>query len=172
MDSSNTFLCRWSGTKSRIYFVLGFGVFYAAVILWYAFKTHLWALYCLGGGFIALLSVLLWLFMQSVIKSHYVVSSDGYLEASYYGRKTVRFPIAEIEWVKMIDDDNSRSALPRYFTYPVSFGRGGDIAPDTGLLVSFNRQWYKSVFPVLFHPIDSEGLMQALLACNPSIKIM
>lgn len=171
--TDNIFLCRWSGTKSRIYFLLGFGGFYTAVILWQAFKTHLWVLYCLGGGFIVLLTVLVWLFMQSVSKSRYVVTSDGYLEARYYGRRTVRYPIAEIEWVRMIDDDNRHSSLPRYFTYPISFGRGGDdIVPDTGVLVSFNRQWYKSVCPVLFHPIDSEGLMHALLACNPSIKMM
>lgn len=174
MDSSQnkTFTCLWTGTRLQIYFVLVFGVFYAGTMIWLAFRTHVWILYCLGGGMVALLCVLLWLFRQSVIKSRYVVTTDGYLEARYYGRKTVRYPIAEIEWVRIIDDDNRHSALPRYFTYPVSFGRGGDIVPETGVLVSFNRQWYKSVCPVLFHPIDSEGLMQALLTCNPSIKTM
>lgn len=175
--SDKLFLCRWNRPGAGVFFAYGMSAISGVAMLCarpepYPILYRI-IIYSLAAMFLALPVVMIWYQRRLVRRSCYVVTADGYLEARYYLRKPVRYPIAEIEQVRLIDDDNCRSALPRYYTYPVSFGRGGDgMVPDTGVLVYFNRRWYKSINPVLLHACDDDGLLQALVGHNPSITVL
>lgn len=93
-------------------------------------------------------------------ESHLEITDDGLLKCKYKGRATVSFPIKEIASIESASIDQ---ASERYATFPVLLNnRGWELYPSEGVLITFNRRWIKSVFPVYFNPADIQGFISAV----------
>lgn len=93
----------------------------------------------------------------------FIYLTDNEIVVKVWGRREKTFPINEIEAVEIVDfDKDVVDKRMKYYTLPVSFGRGGDIIPNRGVLVFFKKKWIKSVHPVFFNPADSERFANAL----------
>ena len=91
--------------------------------------------------------------------SYLEITSDGILKCIYKGRKEVNYPINEII---SIEESSFKDARKKRATVPIQVDRYGDLYPSEGVLISFNRAWIKSIFPVYFNPADIEGFISAI----------
>lgn len=92
--------------------------------------------------------------------SYLEITADGKLKCKYKGRAKVCYPINEI---KSIEEASLKEAEKKYAVFPVTLNtRGMELYPETGVLITFNRSWIKSVFPVYFNPADVEGFIAAI----------
>lgn len=111
-----------------------------------------------------LLLILLWIsmnYINALTKDSYLeITSDGLLKCFYKGRAPVSYLIKEIA---TIEEASLEQAIKRYATFSVVLNtRGWELYPSEGVLISFNRSWYKSVFPVYFAPEDIKGFITVL----------
>lgn len=91
--------------------------------------------------------------------SYLEITSDGILKCVYKGRKEVSYPINEII---SIEESSFKDARKKRATVPMQVDRWGDLYPSEGVLISFNRAWIKSIFPVYFNPEDISGFISAI----------
>lgn len=96
--------------------------------------------------------------------SYLEITSDGILKCLYKGRKEVSYPINEII---SIEESSFKDARKKRATIPIQVDKCGDLYPSEGVLISFNRAWIKSIFPVYFNPADVDGFIHAI---NERIK--
>ncbi|MDE6551625.1 MAG: hypothetical protein K2K98_01485 [Muribaculaceae bacterium] len=92
--------------------------------------------------------------------SYLEIISDGILKCVFNGRKEVRYPINEI---RSIEESSLKDAERKYATFPMVLNtKGEELYPPEGVLITFNRAWIKSVFPVYFNPADIQGFMSTI----------
>ena len=91
--------------------------------------------------------------------SYFEITSDGRLVCIYNGRVKIEYPIKEII---NIEEATLKQAKRKHAAFPVIDSRGIELYPSRGVLISFNRRWIKSVFPVYFNPADVQGFMSAI----------
>ncbi|MBD5335456.1 MAG: hypothetical protein HDR96_08730 [Bacteroides sp.] len=92
--------------------------------------------------------------------SYFEITSDGRLVCIYNGRAKIEYPIKEII---NIEEATLKQAERKYARFPVVLNtRGEELYPSNGVLITFNRSWIKSVFPVYFNPADVQGFMSAI----------
>lgn len=96
--------------------------------------------------------------------SRIIITDDNNLIVHIFGYKDVVYPISEIISIEEIDFTDKEVKRKCYWSYPVAIGRGGNILPDQGVIIRFNRHWYKSSIPVFLNPDDSERFIQAITA--------
>lgn len=166
-DGSMIFPCDLS-TKIYNNFIV-FSLFGVACLL-VALFTGVWPL-AIIGVFLLLYDLFMICWVRRTITSSYLsLTVDGSMEVHIWKRKKVVYPVSEIEWICDVNDKDELSRF-KYWTYPVSFGRGGDILPDRGVIVRFNRQWSKSAMLVLFNPVDRKAFISELISRNPNIIV-
>lgn len=101
-------------------------------------------------------------------ESYLEITRDGLIKCVYMGRPTVSFPIKEIT---SIESASIEQANERYATLPVLLNsRGWELYPSEGVLITFNRRWIKSVFPVYFNPADIQGFISAVKHAKDSLN--
>ena len=92
--------------------------------------------------------------------SYIEITSDGQLKCKFKGKREVGYPISEI---KTIEPASIKDVEKKYATFPIVLNsRGAELYPPEGALITFNRSWIKSVFPVYFNPTDIEGFISAI----------
>ena len=92
--------------------------------------------------------------------SYFEITSDGILRCKFKGRKELIYPINEI---KAIEAASIKDVEKKYATFPIVLNtKGEELYPPEGVLITFNRAWIKSVFPVYFNPADREGFIYAI----------
>ncbi|MDE7347626.1 MAG: hypothetical protein K2N48_12920 [Muribaculaceae bacterium] len=96
--------------------------------------------------------------------SYLEITSDGILKCVYKGRKEVSYPINEII---SIEKSPFKDARKKRAKVPIQVDKYGDLYPSEGVLITFNRAWIKSIFPVYFNPANIEGFIYAI---NERIK--
>ena len=95
-----------------------------------------------------------------VRESYFTITSDNRLICVYKGRAKIEYPIKEI--IK-IEEVTLKQAELKHARFPVILNsRGEELYPSNGVLITFNRAWIKSVFPVYFNPKDIEGFILAI----------
>ena len=88
------------------------------------------------------------------------ITCDNELKCKYLGYPKVSFPIKEIKSIEAI---SLKEAEERHARYPVVLNnKGEDLYPENGVLITFNRSWIKSIFPLYFNPQDIEGFIAAM----------
>lgn len=93
-------------------------------------------------------------------ESYLEITADDNLNCIFKGRAPVSYPIREIQ---SIEEVTSEYASEKYATVPVLVNsRGWPTTPCKGVLITFNRAWYKSVFPVFFNPADIQDFISAV----------
>ena len=99
--------------------------------------------------------------VRKLAKGSYIeITSDNLLKCKYKGRKEVSYPIKEIQ---SVEESSLTDAEKKYATFPVVLNtKGEELYPPTGVLITFNRSWIKSVFPVYFNPEDIQGFISAI----------
>ena len=92
-------------------------------------------------------------FVRRLVNSSYIeITGDNKLKCIYGGRASREYPINEIT---NIEEATLKQAEKRHATFPVALNsRGMELYPENGVLITFNRSWIKSVFPVYFNPVD------------------
>lgn len=91
--------------------------------------------------------------------SYFEITSDSRLICIYKGRTKIEYPINEII---NIEEATLKQAKRKHAAFPVIDSRGIELYPSRGVLISFNRRWIKSIFPVYFNPADVQGFMSAI----------
>ncbi len=129
------------------------------------------------GGWIGIIPVLLFvgLSVYSLVytyrlthESYLEITQDGLLKCKYTGRAAVSFPIKEIT---SIESASLEQANERYAKFPVLLNsRGWELYPSEGVLITFNRKWSKSVFPVYLNPADIQGFISAAKRTKDSLN--
>lgn len=107
---------------------------------------------------ILIYSINVWIYNKLVNESYIEITDDGILCCNYKGHKSVSYPVNEIQSIKegTLKDN-------KYATFPGVLNiRGDELYPETGVLITFNRSWIKSVFPVYFNPADIPGFISAI----------
>lgn len=112
-------------------------------------------------AFMILIAVFSMTYVRRLAKGSYLeITSDGQLKCKFVGRKEECYPINEI---KSIEPATIEEAQKKHATRPIGLNsKGDDYYPPTGVLITFNRAWIKSVFPVYFNPADIEGFISAI----------
>lgn len=110
---------------------------------------------------IVLMSVIGMISLRKLANGSYLeIISDGILKCVFNGRKEVRYPINEI---RSIEESSLKDAERKYATFPMVLNtKGEELYPPEGVLITFNRAWIKSVFPVYFNPADIQGFMSTI----------
>ncbi|MDE7347627.1 MAG: hypothetical protein K2N48_12925 [Muribaculaceae bacterium] len=124
------------------------------------FKLSLWFT-CIYIFVILITSIIGMFSVRRLAKGSYLeISSDGQLKCKFKGKKEVSYPINEI---KTIEPATIKDVEKKYATFPIVLNiRGDELYPTEGVLITFNRSWIKSVFPVYFNPKDIEGFIYAI----------
>ena len=128
-------------------------------------RLSLW-LTCIYIFVISIMAIIGILSLRRLAKGSYLeISSDGQLKCKFKGRKEVSYPINEI---KTIEPATIKDVEKKYAIFPIVVNtRGDELYPPEGVLITFNRAWIKSIFPVYFNPADREGFITAI---NERIK--
>ena len=111
--------------------------------------------------FLSLVSVWIFRYTNKLSRESYLeITADGKLNCIFKGRSSVSYPINEIQ---SVEESSSENADKKYATVPVVVNsRGWEVYPEKGVLITFNRAWHKSVFPVFFNPADVQGFIAAI----------
>lgn len=157
------FKCAFStkGITTNLRICIAFLVFVSLGIGYVCFKVGgVW----IGIAVILLLIITLALCWRSLNRltdeSYLEITADGLLKCTYSGRAAVSYPIKEIT---AIEESTLEQAGQRYATFPVVLNtRGSELYPSAGVLITFNRAYLKSVFPIYFNPADIQGFISAL----------
>ena len=89
--------------------------------------------------------------------SYFEITSDDRLICVYRGRAKIEYPIKEMV---SIEEATFKDARQKHATVPVVLNsRGAELYPADGVLITFNRAWIKSIFPIYFNPADIEGFI-------------
>lgn len=101
------------------------------------------------------------IYTRILVKDSYLeITSDDTLRCCYRGRRTIEYPIKEI---KFIEEATLKQAIKKHATFPIVLNtRGEELYPSEGVLITFNRAWKKSIFPVYFNPADITGFIDTL----------
>ena len=91
--------------------------------------------------------------------SYLEITSDGILKCVFKGRKEVSYPINEM---RSIEESSLKEAIKRYARLPIALDRWNELYPPEGVLITFDRAWIKSIFPVFFNPEDISGFISAI----------
>lgn len=95
-----------------------------------------------------------------VNESYLEITSDNILKCKYKGRREVCYPITEIKSIKAV---TLKQAEKEFALFPVTLNsKGEELYSGDGVLITFNRSWIKSVFPIYFNPEDVEGFTSAI----------
>lgn len=109
---------------------------------------------------IAIMAFNILYFRMLVENSYLEITNDNILKCKYKGRSEVCYPIKEI---KSIKETTLKQAEEQFALFPVVLNsRGEEYYPEMGVLITFNRSWIKSVFPIYFNPKDVEGFIAAI----------
>lgn len=135
------------------------------IVISYLFiTTGLWAGFILVFFLLAVTTYSMWYISRLTKESYLEITDDGRLECTYKGRVKISYPISEIE---SIEEASLEQAEKKYAKFPVTLNtRGRELYPERGVLVTFNRSWIKSVFPVYFNPVDINGFVSAIKQTN------
>lgn len=100
-------------------------------------------------------------YLRRLVKESYLeITSDNILKCKYKGRREVCYPIKEIKTIK---EATLKQAEKEFALFPVTLNtKGEELYSENGVLISFNRSWIKSVFPIYFNPEDVEGFIAAI----------
>lgn len=100
-------------------------------------------------------------YMRRVVEDSYlVITVDDILKCKYKGRSEVSYPIREIKTIK---EATLKQAEEEFARFPVVLNsRGEEYYSEKGVLITFNRSWIKSVFPIYFNPKDVDGFIAAI----------
>lgn len=123
-------------------------------------RLSLW-LICSYIFVISIMSIIGILSLRRLSKGSYLeITSNGQLKCNFKGSREVSYPINEI---KTIEPATIKDVEKKYATFPIVVNTKGDeLYPPEGVLITFNRAWIKSVFPVYFNPADREGFIYAI----------
>ena len=101
------------------------------------------------------------IYTRNLVKDSYLeITSDDTLRCCYRGRRNVEYPIKEI---KFIEEATLKQAVKKHATFPIVLNtKGEELYPSEGVLITFNRAWKKSIFPVYFNPADIPGFIDTL----------
>ena len=122
-------------------------------------KLNLWFSFSLTI-ITVLLSLYSMMYVRKLAKGSYLeITSDGILKCVFKGRKELIYPINEI---KAIEQATIKDVEKKYATFPIALDRWNELYPPEGVLITFNRAWIKSIFPVFFNPVDIEGFISAI----------
>lgn len=157
------FKCAFSkkGITTNIKICIAFIVFTALCICYVCSSAGgAW----IGAAFILILILILALCVRSVYRliegSYLEITADGLLKCNYKGHRAVCYPIKEICSIEAVTLDQ---AGERHATFPVVLNtKGAELYPSDGVLITFNRAYLKSVFPVFFNPADIQGFISAI----------
>ncbi len=154
------FTCAFNKRAMRANAIEGLLVMFVYFLLIGIALKNVW----ISLGFIAFYLLLVWGIIYSnksiLTKSYFELSEDGMLKCWSRGKVRRAYPIEEI---KSIERTNVAGKKKSYFSYPILYQRSGrDIIPGDGVLIYFNRKWYKSVIPVFFNPEDIDGFIDAI----------
>ncbi len=154
------FKCAFNERAMRANAIEGLLVMFVYFLLIGSALKNVW----ISLGFLAFFLLLAWWIIYSnksiVTKSFYELSEDGMLKCWSRGKVRRAYPIKEI---KSIERTNVAGKKKSYFSYPILYQRSGrDIIPGDGVMIFFNRKWYKSVIPVFFNPGDLDGFISAI----------
>lgn len=137
-----------------------------AIVPTIAILSYLFIIYEKWIGFafvLVIIAIIVYnqLYVIRLAKGSYLeITPDGTLKCRYYGRAEASYPINEI---KSIEETSLKDAYRKHAIIPAAFhSKGRDIYPDTGVLITFNRSWIKSVSPVFFNPGDIAGFIAAI----------
>lgn len=137
-------------------------VIYATFMLIYS-SAHIALL--VMGIFLLLLPVGLELQLYYIRKKSYICLTSDEIIVNVWSRKTIRYPLSQVEKVQTVDFDNDPSAPDiNHYRLPLAFGRGGEIIPSCGVLLYFNRAYLKSVLPIFFWPADPDIFADTLIS--------
>lgn len=111
--------------------------------------------------FIILTLVIGMISVRKLARDSYIeLTSDDILRCRFKGSKEVSYPINEI---RSIEESSLKNAEKKYATFPIVLNtKGEELYPQEGILITFNRAWIKSVFPVYFNPEDIPGFISAI----------
>ena len=100
-------------------------------------------------------------YLRRLVKESYLeITSDNILKCKYKGRRIVCYPIKEIKTIK---EATLKQAEKEYALFPVILNsKGEELYSEKGVLITFNRSWIKSVFPIYFNPEDVGGFIAAI----------
>ena len=100
-------------------------------------------------------------YTRNLVRYSYLeITSDDTLRCCYRGRRKIEYPIKEI---KFIEEATLKQAAERHATFPIVLNtKGEELYPSEGVLITFNRAWKKSIFPVYFNPSDIPGFIETL----------
>lgn len=83
-------------------------------------------------------------------ESYLEITLDNILKCKYRGHHVVSFPIKEIKTIKEV---TLKQAEEEFSRFPIILNtKGENYYSEKGVLITFNRSWIKSVFPVYFQP--------------------
>lgn len=92
--------------------------------------------------------------------SYLEITPDNILKCKYKGHRVVSYPIKEIKTIK---EATIKQAEEEFARFPVVLNtKGEEYYSEKGVLITFNRSWSKSVFPVYFNPKDVEGFIAVI----------
>lgn len=100
-------------------------------------------------------------YLRRLVKESYLeITSDNILKCKYKGRREVCYPITEIKSIKAA---TLKQAEKEFALFPVILNsKGEELYSGKGVLITFNRSWIKSVFPIYFNPEDIGGFISAI----------
>lgn len=100
-------------------------------------------------------------YLRRLVKESYLeLTSDNILKCKYKGHREVCYPITEIKRIKAV---TLKQAEKEFALFPVILNsKGEELYSENGVLITFNRSWIKSVFPIYFNPEDAEGFIAAI----------
>lgn len=110
--------------------------------------------------FVVMTSVYSLLYVYRLKTGSYLeITTDGIIKCVYIG-STVSYPVKEIVTVEEV---TLKQAGKRFAISQVALNsRSWQLYPSSGVLITFNRAWLKSVFPVYFNPSDISGFISAV----------
>ena len=99
-------------------------------------------------------------FERRLVRECYFTITENRLICVYKGRTKIEYPIKEIS---KIEEVTLEQVKQKHAKYPLALNnKGYELFPPKGVLITFNRAWIKSIFPVYFNPRDIEGFILAI----------
>ena len=99
-------------------------------------------------------------YVRRLVRESYFTITENRLICVYKGRTKIEYPIKEIS---KIEEVTLEQVKQKHAKYPLALNnKGYELFPPKGVLITFNRAWIKSIFPVYFNPRDIEGFILAI----------
>ncbi len=154
------FICAFNERAMRANTIEGLSVMLVVFLFMSVVSGNVWV----SLGFLTFYLLFVWWMLYTnksiVTKSFFEISEDGILKCWVSGKLYKSYPIKEI---KSIERTNEEGKTKHHCSYTMVYNsKGRDIIPGDGVMIYFNRKWYKSVMPVFFNPEDIDGFISAI----------